>query len=118
MAEPGCCYYADDPRQRPHCQLTAVVRYAGVALSASCDRQRSTLGKGHAPVPLRPGRCIDPLDWVASAHAATRKADQRLAAAVTRARSHGYTRAEIAARLGVTRQAAQQRFKHDPFREA
>jgi hypothetical protein len=104
------CYYAGDPVLRPHCTLTAEVRLGPVALCGSCAAARSTLGKGIAPQPLPPGPAIDVLDWVADAEASIRQARRGLHAAVTRARSQGRSWAQIAARLGITRQAAQQRF--------
>jgi len=110
------CYYADDPARRPHCTLTAQIRFGTVALCGPCARSRSTLGKGIVAAPLPPGPALDVLDWVAEAALAASQAGRRLAAAVTRARSRGCTWAQIAARLGVTRQAAQQRYRHRPAR--
>ncbi len=108
------CHYARDPDRRPHCALTAEVTLGPVALCGSCAAARSTLGKGTAPVPLPPGPAIDVLDWVAETDDAARQACRDLSAAVTRARSRGCTWAQIAGRLGVTRQAAQQRYRHQP----
>jgi hypothetical protein len=107
------CYYAGDPALRPHCTVTAEITLGPVPLCRSCGRARSTLGKGITPAPLPPGPVIDVLDWVADASAAARQAQLRLSAAVTRARSAGSTWAQIAGRLGVTRQAARQRFGQD-----
>ncbi len=109
------CHYARDPDRRPHCTVTAEITLGLVALCGSCAAARSTLGKGIAAVPLPPGPAIDVLDWVAGAHAAACQARADLTAAVARARSRRCTRAEIAARLGVTRQAAAQRFGQDPL---
>lgn len=105
------CHYATDPARRPRCQVTAVVRRGGVALCASCDALRSTVGKGQPTtmVPAAP----DPdsvLDWISQAHARLAGAEAEVTAAVTRARQHGRSWAAIASRLGITRQAAQQRF--------
>ena len=108
------CYYADDPARRPHCTLTAQIRFGTVALCGSCAAARSTLGKGMAAVPLPPGPAIDVLDWVAAASLAAGQACRDLDAAVTRARSAGCSWARIAGRLGVTRQAAAQRYGHQP----
>jgi hypothetical protein len=105
------CHYARDPDRRPHCALTAEITLGAVALCGSCAAARSTLGKGTAPVPLPPGPAIDVLDWVAETDDAARQACRDLSAAVTRARSRGCTWAQIAGRLGVTRQAAQQRYR-------
>jgi hypothetical protein len=112
------CHYAGDPGRRPDCTLTAEVLLGPVPLCGSCARARSTLGKGTAPRPLPPGRPLDVLSWVADADAATRQAQRTLAAAVTRARSRGHSWAQIGDRLGITRQAAHQRFGHDPPRKA
>ena len=108
------CYYAGDPVLRPHCALTAEIRAGRVALCGSCAAARSTLGKGTITAPLPPGPALDVLDWIAEADAAARQARRDLAAAVTRARSRGCTWTQIAGRLGVTRQAAQQRYRHQP----
>jgi hypothetical protein len=104
------CHYAGDPVLRPHCTLTAGIRLGPVALCGSCARARSTLGKGIVPAALPPGPELDVLDWVADACADASQARRDLAAAVTRARSRGRSWTQIAARLGITRQAAQQRF--------
>jgi hypothetical protein len=110
------CHYAGDPARRPCCTLTAVVAVGPVALCGSCAAARSTLGKGTAAVPLPPGPPVDVLDWLAGAAQTAALASRHLAAAVSRARSRGHTWAQIAARLGVTRQAAQQRYGHHPAR--
>jgi hypothetical protein len=108
------CHYARDPARRPHCTLTAEISLGAVALCGSCAAARSTLGKGMAAVPLPPGPAVDVLDWVADASLAAGQACRDLDAAVTRARSAGYSWARIAGRLGVTRQAAAQRYRHQP----
>lgn len=112
------CHYASDPARRPDCALTAEVRLGATALCGSCARARSTLGKGIVPVPLPPGPPLDVLAWITDADDAVRQAQRHLAAAVSRARSQGHTWAQIAGRLGVTRQAAQQRFGNDPSPQA
>jgi len=106
------CYYASDPTGRPDCQLTAVVRYGMIALCADCRQRRSTLGKGQPAEPVNPGRPVDVLDWVRDADTDLRRTERLLVAAVTRARQHGHSWTAIGQRLGVTRQAAQQRFRH------
>jgi hypothetical protein len=111
---PVLCHYAGDPGRRPHCTLTAQITVGGVALCRSCAAARSTLGKGIAAVPLPPGPAIDVLDWITQAAVAARQAQRGRDAAVARARSRGHSWAQIAARLGVTRQAAQQRHGRPP----
>jgi len=104
------CYYADEPARRPACTLTATIRLGTVALCASCNAARSTLGKGQTPVPLPPAPAFDVLGWVATAHQQATAAEATLAAAVTRARQAGTSWSVIGARLGLSRQGAQQRF--------
>lgn len=104
------CHYATSPASRPGCQLTAVVRRGTVPLCASCDALRSTLGKGQPSTPIPAPAPARVLDWVGQAHARVLDTEAELTAAVTRARQHGHSWAAIAARLHITRQAAQQRF--------
>ena len=108
------CHYAADPARRPHCTLTAGITLGAVALCGSCAAARSTLGKGTAPAALPPGPAVDVLDWVTRSCLAAGQASRDLDAAVTRARSAGCTWTQIAGRLGVTRQAAAQRYGHQP----
>jgi hypothetical protein len=104
------CYYAGDPARRPRCTLTATVQVGAVALCASCNAARSTLGKGQRPVPLPAGQQLDVLDWVATAHQQARAAEATLIGAITRARLAGASWTAIGAQLGLSRQGAQQRF--------
>ena len=104
------CYYADDPTHRPHCQLTATLRYGSVPLCASCAAQRSTLGKGQPPTALPTSAPFDVLGWVATAHHHASTAENTLTAAITRARQAGASWSAIGAQLGISRQAAQQRY--------
>jgi hypothetical protein len=106
------CRYATEPAARPDCQVTAVVRRGRVALCASCDALRSTLGKGQAPAQLPAAPPIDPLHWVTQAQTQLHAAEAELAATVIRARQAGESWTAIGASLGTTRQAAQQRFGH------
>jgi hypothetical protein len=115
---PVRCHYAADPARRPHCTLTAEVLLGATPLCGSCARARSTLGKGTTPRRLPPGPPLDVLAWITEADTATRQAHRNLSAAVTRARSQGRTWTQIASQLGVTRQAAHQRFGQDPLRQA
>ncbi len=112
------CNYAGDPARRPGCTLTATLRYGAVALCASCNAARSTLGKGQAPVPLPAGVVFDVLGWVAAAHQQVGAAEATLAAAVTRARQTGASWTVIGAQLGLSRQGAQQRFTRASARKS
>jgi hypothetical protein len=98
------CHYA---AARPDCQVLAAVRYGPVALCASCDQRRSTAGKGTAPA-----RLPDPhtLLQIAAARDACQQASAALRHAVEAARQAGHPWSAVAAILGGTRQAAQQRF--------
>jgi hypothetical protein len=86
------------------------VAFGTVALCPSCQTHRSTLGKGQPPVPLPAGPAFDVLDWIATANEQTNAAERTLTAALARARQTGASWSVIGARLGVSRQAAQQRF--------
>ncbi len=104
------CFYADDPTSRPECTLTAVVRYDATALCATCQPRRSTVGKGTRAVALPAATTLDVLDWVGAAQDQAAAAQRTLTASVTRARHAGHSWSAISTRLGITRQAAQQRF--------
>ncbi len=110
MTGPVRCHYATEPVTRPNCQLVAVVRYGDTALCASCDQQRSTLGKGLSPTRLKATADLDVLAWINQTQRALRTAEHDLAGAVHRARQHGQPWSAIGAALHVSRQAAQQRF--------
>ncbi len=104
------CHYATDPIRRPHCTLTAVVRYGELALCSSCQSRRSTLGKGQPAMALPPAPALDVLAWVADTYQTAVAAEHALTTAVTRARQSGQPWSAIGTQLGITRQAAQQRF--------
>ena len=106
---PSRCIYALRPADRPGCQLTATVTYGGIALCSTCDAQRSTLGKGQAGRRLGDTEA-DPIALLADARLYLIDAQEKLQAAVIRARQFHITWAAIAGALGTTRQAAQQRF--------
>jgi hypothetical protein len=108
------CHYADDPARRPLCTLTATIRYGTIALCPSCQARKSSTGKGQTAVAVPPGPPLDVLDWIGAAHQQALAAEQTLAAAVTRARQAGHPWSAIGARLGISRQAAQQRFTATP----
>lgn len=104
------CFY-DAPRhgkQRPDCDGVAVVAYGPTTLCASCDLRRSTVGKGMTPRPV-PGAELGRL--IVAAHAAA-DANAELARAAHAARHAGASWAQIGDALGLTRQAAQQRWGH------
>ena len=98
------CYFA---ASRPDCLVLASVRYGPVGLCSGCDQRRSTLGKGTPPLQLP-----DPhaLLQIAAAREACQQAAADLRRAVAAARQAGHPWSAVAAILGGTRQAAQQRF--------
>jgi hypothetical protein len=98
------CQYAGT---RPGCQVLAVVRYGQLALCAPCDQRRSTLGKGTPATALPDPRVL--LE-IAAARDACQQAEAGLWQAVAAARHAGHPWSAVAAILGGTRQAAQQRF--------
>lgn len=103
------CYY-DGPRHRalrPDCQGVAVVTYGPTRLCAACDLMRSSVGKGTTPRPL-PGAELAHLLTAARAAA---DANDRLADAAHAARDAGASWTQIGDALGLTRQAAQQRWR-------
>jgi hypothetical protein len=114
----ACHYASDDDRRaaaRPDCEGLASVVYGPIALCASCDLRRSAVGKGTTPRHL-----ADPValvDLRPTQKAATDAADA-LADAVSAARAAGHPWSAIAAALGVSRQAAHQRFSGAPARRA
>ncbi len=112
-AGPLHCAYAPRPAQRPHCQLTAVVRYGTMALCGDCDTRRSTVGKATPPRRLPPQDPLDVLSWIARTDQQQRQLETELAAAVRRARAQQHSWSAIGATLNITRQAAQQRFRQD-----
>jgi len=110
-AGPVRCHYAGQPTARPHCHLTATVRYDTIALCADCDTRRSTVGKAVPPTHLPANGPLPVLTWITQADAQIRQAQDDLAVAVCRARSQGHPWTAIGAALNITRQAAQQRFR-------
>ena len=104
------CSHATDPDRRPQCLLTATVRFGTVTLCRACAGQRSTVGKGRTGIPLPPSPAVDLPSWIAVALLEAAAAQRTLTAAVSRARQAGLSWSIIGAQLGVTRQAAQQRF--------
>lgn len=102
------CYYADARHRqlRPHCQGVAVVAYGPTRLCAACDAIRSTVGKG-TPARRVPGAELARLIDAARAVAA---ATTELTHAARAARHGGASWTHIGDAVGLTRQAAQQRW--------
>jgi hypothetical protein len=101
------CFYAHRPQDRPCCEALGVVRYGPTTLCGDCDRRRSAVGKGMAPVRLPdPGALLE----VIAARQACRQAELALRQGVSSARRAGHAWSAVGAVLGTTRQAAQQRF--------
>ena len=118
VASPVRCLHATDPVLRPNCTVTATIEVGTIALRPPCYRRRSSVGKGQACVPLKAGPPLDLLAWISTAHQVLEEAEQTLHAAITRARQNGATWAEIGTQLGVSRQAAQQRFTRASVHES
>jgi len=104
------CQHATDPVLRPGCTVTATVRIGPIPLCSSCHSRRSSVGKGQPSVALPASPTIDLLAWIHSCQQAADQAEQTLLAAITRARQNGTSWTQIGTQLGVSRQAAQQRF--------
>ncbi len=101
------CFYAHRPQDRPCCEGLGVVRYGPTTLCRDCDRRRSTVGKGMAPVRLPdPGALLE----IIAAQHACRHAELALRQAVNSARRAGQPWSAVGAVLATSRQAAQQRF--------
>ncbi len=107
---PVRCQHAVDPVLRPHCTLTATLQVGTIALCSPCHNRRSSVGKGQPTVPLPAGQELDVLAWISTAQQALNQAEQTLSVAVTRARQNRASWADIGTQLGISRQAAQQRF--------
>lgn len=102
------CFYATGRGtvERPHCQRVAVVAYGGIVLCAMCDAMRSAVGRTNVARKL-PGAELSALVEDARALAL---AEERVATAARRARAAGASWGQIGDALGISRQAAQQRF--------
>ena len=102
------CYYADARHRplRPHCEGVAVVAYGPTRLCASCDAMRSAVGKGTAGHPITGTELARLIDAARTAA----DANNHLAHATRDARRDGATWTQIGDALGLTRQAAQQRW--------
>lgn len=100
------CYYADEAHShlRPHCQHVGTVAYGHIVLCATCDAMHSA-GRN---VPRRlPGAELTELLACARDLAA---ALEGLDSGVAAARRAGASWGQVGAALGISRQAAQQRF--------
>ena len=88
---PLTCEYDGDPR-RPECEHIAVVAYGPIALCASCNLRRSTVGKGISPRWLEPpAPQREALLIVESARQQLGQAEARLTAAVPAAAASDVT---------------------------
>lgn len=106
------CYYSTgrETVERPHCQRVAVVAFGNIVLCAMCDAMRSAVGRTNVPRKV-PGAELSALVGDARALAL---AEQRLDKAARRARAAGASWGQLGDAIGITRQAAQQRFGGDP----
>jgi len=87
-----------------------VVAYGHIALCGDCDLRRSTVGKAIVGRSLVHRRDWKPLIAVEAAADRLRAAEEELAASVGAARCLGYPWSDLGRAIGVSRQAAQQRF--------
>src|SRR5881296_2587038 len=85
-----------------------------MALCSSCDARRSTMGKGMVGRSLVHGRDWSALEAVETAVGQLATAEEQLAGVVVAARGLGHSWGELGVALGVTRQAAPQRFGRSP----
>lgn len=104
------CYYFDKPHIRPFCEKNAVIAFGPIAVCPCCNQLRSTLGKGEIGKPIPPPRDPHVLRLVQKHRVIRDQAEVDLESAVAASRTAGYSWTEIAATIGVTRQAAQQRY--------
>ncbi len=101
------CHHANDADLRPHCEGFAVVAYGRVALCGECDAMRSAVGRDHAGRVFPGAR----LAQLARATAAVRHAEAALADAVRSASTAGASWSQIGDIVGMSRQAAHQRWR-------
>jgi len=100
------CHHFGDTILRPHCAGFATVAYGRVALCGTCNAMRSAVGREHAGRKF-PGADLDRL---AGAVDSLRQAERALADAVGAAHQGGASWAHIGDIVGITRQAAHQRW--------
>ena len=105
------CYYADGggSLERPDCQKVAVVAYGSIRLCATCDAMRSAVGRTDIARKLGGAELSD---LIARAKDLAR-AEDRVDKAVRSSRVTGASWSQIGDALGISRQAAQERFGRD-----
>jgi len=101
------CHYASRRHHRPDCEGLAVVAYGPTALCSACSARRSAVGRTHVARKL-PGAELARLGNAARRLAEAAAAMGEAAAGARRA---GASWAQIGNAAGVTRQAAQQRWR-------
>jgi hypothetical protein len=100
-------YYAQGAHlDRPHCEGLAVVAYGNIALCGTCDKMRSAVGRTNAP---RPWPAAQLYQLIVAARALA-QAEHDVAEAIRQARQAGASWTHVGDALGVSRQAAQQRW--------
>jgi hypothetical protein len=109
MRSAPLCGYATEPHTRPDCGLTPVVAFGATRLCAACAARRSTLGKGQRPRPLK-APAVDVLTWLARRRARPARRSPRPACGGPSGASARTQLEVIGDQLGISRQAAQQRF--------
>jgi hypothetical protein len=100
------CHHAGDAHLRPHCQGLATVAYGSIALCDTCNRMRSAVGREHVARPL-PGAQLERLSQAVTS---LRNAQQALDLAVAAARHERASWGQIGDIVGISRQAAHQRW--------
>ncbi len=102
------CHYAGPDRkaQRPDCQGVGAIAYGSIVLCPRCDKLRSAVGRTGTVQEL-PGAELAEL---MAADAELAGAEERVVRALQNARGAGASWAQVGDALGISRQAAQQRF--------
>jgi hypothetical protein len=100
------CYYSRNIGNvvRPHCEGAAVVAYGTIALCSMCDKMRSA--ERNVPRKLPAAELTELIE----AARALRLAEQRVDRAARLARDAGASWSHLGDAVGISRQAAQQRF--------
>ena len=101
------CYYSAPARraERPHCDGVGAVAYGSIVLCPSCDKMRSAVGRTGTVCKL-PGAELAELMAAATELSG---AEERVVRALRNARGAGAS-GQVGDALGISRQAAQQRF--------